>query len=122
METILELNGLRCSVVLGCAPGEQDQQQDVLVSVAIHQSEVLKGCSTDSLSDTIDYGDIVRMVRTIASSKSFSLIEHLGHEIWRNLNNKFVAPGVYVSVKVVKIKPPIEGLEGGATFSIGNRK
>lgn len=117
----LELVNLRCAVYLGCLPGEQDNRQDVLVTLTLNFSRVPSGCETDDLAGVVNYADLAQVVRETTGRKKYALIEHLAEQIWTDLQNHREIPNSKVLVKVVKVRVPIEGLEGGASFSFGEQ-
>lgn len=62
---------------------------------------------SDSLSDTIDYQAVYRLVADIVQNRSFSLLEGLAASLARQILEFF--PVVEATVKVRKLMPPIEG-------------
>ena len=62
--------------------------------------------TTDALTDTIDYAEVVTRIVEIGTQQSFQLIEALAEKIATVLLTQFAAEEVHLTVK--KLHPPIE--------------
>ncbi len=62
--------------------------------------------STDLLTDTIDYSEVVTRIIEISTQQSFQLIEALAEKIATLILTEFAAEEVHLIVK--KLHPPIE--------------
>jgi len=101
---IIHVNGIRVRAYHGCLPEEGEVGGEYTVHVAIH-TDLRKSCSTDELSDTVDYvavQDIVREEMLIRSK----LIEHVAARILSRLRTTFPFVKEFV-VHVIKHRPPM---------------
>lgn len=62
--------------------------------------------STDMLTDTIDYAEVIRRIVEIGTQQSFQLIEALAEKIATVILAEFSVEAVHLTVK--KLSPPIE--------------
>lgn len=62
---------------------------------------------TDRLTDTIDYGEVFRIIKETVEKTSFSLLEALGEQLATLILDKF--PAYRVTLHVRKMRPPIPG-------------
>ncbi len=62
--------------------------------------------TTDALTDTIDYAEVVTRIIEIGTQQSFQLIEALAEKIAAVILAEFAVEEVYLIVK--KLHPPIE--------------
>ena len=86
---------LQC--IIGTRPLERKKKQKIIINIALECSLSRAGKS-DSIGDTVNYDDLQRTIRGLASRSRFFLIERLADEIASIcLRNKRVT-GVIVSV------------------------
>ena len=62
---------------------------------------------SDRLTDTIDYGEVYRLIKETVEETSFSLLEALAERLATILLDKF--PAYRVTLHVRKMRPPIPG-------------
>lgn len=91
--------------------GHFDEEQKIgnkySIDVTI-EADLSAPASSDSLRDTIDYGDVYQMVNTVMKKKH-RLLEHVGHEIIASVKAKFKHIEK-INVVVSKFNPPIGGV------------
>ena len=107
MDCIL-IEDLRVAVRIGVYPHEKHGTQMVSLDLEIG----LPGTAmfqTDSIDDTIDYGEVAVIITTMGVSKHYSLVEHFADRIATMLIDDFRAP--WVKVRAAKI-----GVIPGAKF------
>ena len=68
--------------------------------------DLKKAKSSDSLSDTVDYGKVVNYIKKIFTHKDYNLIESLAAHICESLKKKFTLNKVIVRIR--KPHAPIE--------------
>jgi 7,8-dihydroneopterin aldolase/epimerase/oxygenase len=91
--------------------GHYDEEQKIgnKYSIDVYiDTDLTAPSSTDKLRDTIDYGEIYQMVRSVMTNKH-RLLEHVGHEIIDAIKNRFVNVSK-ITVEVSKFNPPIGGV------------
>ena len=115
----LSLNGLRLKVKLGCHEEERQIPQTVRFDVLLRFASLPKGCSSDELTDTVCYAEMSHKVREVCERREYQLIEKLAWDAFVELK-EIIPPRVKLLVKATKEKPPVEDLEGGTTFQVGD--
>jgi dihydroneopterin aldolase len=106
MKNHIEVNGIKLYAFHGCLPEETKIGGHYLVDVAL-ETNFLKAAKEDTLSDTIDYVVINRIVKEEMATPS-KLIEHVGYRILKRFENE-VDGMHFVRIKITKICPPING-------------
>ncbi len=119
LHSCLEVRELICSVHLGWTESERATAQDVEVDFSIRFDEPPPATATDQLQDTLCYGALCERIRQTISPKEFRLIEHMTEALYAELQ-KGLPARAHLSVSVRKPKPPVEGLRGGARFTLSN--
>lgn len=121
--SILTVRDYQVYVSLGCTQEEQTITQPVLFTCEIIFSgpESLNFEKTDQLQDAIDYVEVCLALKRAATRKSHQLIEHLGRngliEIIEVLKRKNSSLHGIVKLTSVKVRPPVEGLLGGVSWT-----
>lgn len=116
---VLEFRGARLEVRLGCTAFEREAPQAVDLDVEVRFSELPSACTSDKLEDTVCYADLIDAAREACAGREFQLIERLAHDLFGRLR-KLVPPGAELWLRVTKLHPPVEGLSGGVSFSLGD--
>lgn len=91
--------------------GHFDEEQKIGNKYSINvtiDADLSAPSSTDNLKDTINYGEVYEMVKTVMSKKH-RLLEHVGYEIITAIKARFINIEK-VSVQVSKYNPPIGGV------------
>lgn len=106
MTHVIEVNGIKLYAYHGCLEEEGKIGGNYTVDVSL-ETDFTQAAKDDTLSDTIDYVDINRIVKEEMAIRS-KLIEHVGQRILDRIKDLF--PNLKsVSVKVTKVCPPING-------------
>ncbi|MAG13046.1 MAG: dihydroneopterin aldolase [Spirochaetales bacterium] len=71
---------LRC--IIGINPDERVKKQDVVINITLY-SDLSAACISDSIEETIDYGELKNKVVAMIEPSSFCLIEKMAEEISR---------------------------------------
>lgn len=114
----LELNELRCHVRLGHGAAERSQPQEIDVSVRLEGEALPAACGSDALEDTLCYAELSAEIRGVCGEREYRLIEHLTARIHDRLGERLRKPFSRLTVSVHKLRPPVDGLRGGARFEI----
>jgi FolB domain-containing protein len=85
---------IRC--IIGCLSEERNSPQTILVDVTMHFLQP----AADTLSDTVDYVAVSKLIEEVATKGAFLLIETLAHEIAFRIAAKFLQ--VYRLFVVIK--------------------
>jgi dihydroneopterin aldolase len=111
------LTDLRIDARLGCLPSERKTPQTVRLDLRLWQDGVPAACRSDALADTVCYARLSAALRALGTEGEFGLIEHLAYRAFGVVRG-LCPEDVRVSVTVTKLRPPVEGLEGGASFCV----
>lgn len=119
MKQTLKIKDFEVWVHLGCAIEEQKHSQPVEFTLNIEFSKNLAGYHTDSLHDAVDYVRLTEVMKTVASSKNYKLIEHLNHEVFKaliaDIKTKDVSGEIALTIR--KVRVPVENLRSGVEFT-----
>ncbi len=111
----MHLSGLRCYGYTGALAEEQVLGQWFEVELKLWLDLKLAGQS-DSLTDTLDYREVITEVQTLIQTKTFNLIERLANEIaTQTLTHKTIQQ---VQVRLTKVAPPIPNFMGNITVEL----
>lgn len=102
MNVDIEIYGLEIFGYHGVLPQEQKDGQRFLYDITLTAHDA--GVRTDKLHDTIDYTEVVEVVRRISGDRRFNLIEALAATIADELLSRFEVSRVRVRVR----KPEVE--------------
>lgn len=107
------LKGLELSVNLGWTSGERAKQQSILLDATIDFAIPPLACTTDQLTDTYCYDQLIQQIKATIAVNSFRLLEHVTYEIYQLIKN-FIQADTKINIQVTK-KPAIANL-AGVTF------
>lgn len=110
---------LRLAVRIGETPGERSQEQEISISVEFRFLQPPTATRSDRISETICYGRLSTDLRDLVKNREFHLIERLANDVYLACA-KAANRMAKVAVEIRKIKPPIEGLLGGAYYRCGD--
>jgi dihydroneopterin aldolase/2-amino-4-hydroxy-6-hydroxymethyldihydropteridine diphosphokinase len=94
----------------GVNPEEKINGQDFIFNAAVHLKEGSKKAGialNDDISNTVNYSEIVKVIKDVNSAKKFDLLETLSRQIAQNILD-FSPLISKVKVKVEKPNPPIK--------------
>ena len=114
----LRLSRLVVPVRLGWTDAERAEPQPVAVDLEIRFAAPPAACRSDELAGTVDYGVLARCVAEVAAASEVRLVEFLGQALYDALCVRLPA-GASLAVTVTK-RPPLAGVEGSASFRLGD--
>lgn len=79
---LIEVRGLKLRGHIGVTADERAHEQSLVISIAA-RLDTRAASTTDDLSATLDYEEIVRQISKIVSSEEYQLIETLADRIAR---------------------------------------
>ena len=100
------VNGIKCYAFHGCLPEEGRIGAHYIVDVVLG-TDFTTAAANDTLSDTIDYVDVNRIVVEEMAVRS-KLIEHVGQRIANRIQNE-LSGIANLKIKITKLCPPING-------------
>ncbi len=65
-------------------------------------------CCTDRLEDTVDYGEVIQLIRTFSIERSFDLVEAMAAGLAEEIKKKFAISTICISVTKVAPFPGVE--------------
>lgn len=113
----IEISDFSVAINIGVSDSERLVPQEVLVDYTVHFQGVPHGCISDNMSDSICYAEVVNCIKNFSENRSFMLIEHYGFALFEYLRQHC---SIKAATLVVKKKPQVPGLKGGASFRISN--
>lgn len=93
---IVFIDGFRGETVIGIHQDELDTSQPVRIDLRIGVPRP-RACDTDSISDTIDYGEVRQALRHLLATHRYQLLEAFSEAIARLLIDDFGAHWVRVT-------------------------
>lgn len=115
MKHRIEVNGIKCYAYHGCLEEEARIGGNYIVDVSL-LTDFSEAIDTDDLTKTICYVDINTIVKEEMAIRS-KLIEHVGGRIFSRIRSEL--KNIHsLSVKIIKICPPINGDVDNCTIVI----
>jgi dihydroneopterin aldolase len=108
MDTIF-ISELKVQTKLGVPDWERMVPQTIILDIEIGYDLSLAGKS-DSITDTIDYGAVVKRIRDTLNEHSFQLVEALAEQICQLIFNEFQALNVKIKVAKPAVLPGLKAL------------
>ena len=117
LSSIIHLNDLSQMVNVGCGVEERSQKQELRFSFKISFPNLPLACESDRIEDTVCYHKLSDKISLACKGKEFATLEKIAKTIFELVKNDFPT-GASLTLKVEKVKPPIEGLAGSASFEL----
>jgi len=106
---IIFLSEVKILTKLGVPEWERMLPQTVILDIEIAMPNSAS-CTTDEITDTIDYGAVVSRLRDTLNEKSFKLGEALAEHLSQLIIKEFKAPWVRIKVAKPGILPGVKSL------------
>ena len=106
MTVLVELAGLEISGRHGVDDWERENEQAFLYDLELELAEP----RTDSIEETVDYREVVELVRAVSEDRQFQLLESMAVAVADALLERFPAERVRVRVRKpqVQLAVPVE--------------
>jgi dihydroneopterin aldolase len=103
---LVELRGLEVPGRHGAEPEEREREQPFLYDVELELPEP----GEDELAETVDYREVVELVRAVSESRQFTLLESVAAAMADALLERFPAERARVRVRKpeVRLVVPVE--------------
>jgi dihydroneopterin aldolase len=107
-DVTIQLSGLALQGFHGATEEERRDGQTFLFDVELDASPA--GAETDALEDTIDYREVVALVREVSDGRAFVLLEALAAAVADAILERFAVSRVRVRVRKpdVRLDAPVE--------------
>jgi len=101
---VIFIRDIRLETLIGAYEHERRQPRTLTVNLEIGR-DAIGACTTDNLSDTIDYAAVVEVVRATFASHSFHLLEPLAELILNLVLEKFDAQWGRIEISKTGVVP-----------------
>jgi dihydroneopterin aldolase len=108
MDTIF-LEQVKVQTKLGVPEWERMTPQTIILEIEIGY-DLSKSCQSDSIEDTIDYGQVVARIRETLTEHSFKLVEALAEHVCQLILKEFKAECVKIKVAKPNILSGLKAL------------
>jgi 7,8-dihydroneopterin aldolase/epimerase/oxygenase len=108
MDTIF-LEQVTVQTKLGVPEWERLKPQAIVLDIEIGY-DLSKSCQSDTIEDTIDYGEVVSRIRETLTAHSFKLVEALAEHVCELILQEFKAEFVKVKVAKPAVLPGLKAL------------
>ena len=105
--TQIQINGIKCSPIIGCYPHEKITTQEIIIDLNVHLYQY-NWQKLDELNTTINYDELIDDVKQIVNKTKFNLLESLSQHIASELFDRYP---LIAKIYVVLIKPAICGVK-----------
>ena len=103
-DEVIQLRGLRLACLCGALPEEQDRRQPYEFDLDI-VADIAEATTSDELTHTVDYGEVLAAVERVTAEESFQLFERMAARVAEAVLT--VDRVVEVGVEVRKLRPPV---------------
>jgi FolB domain-containing protein len=117
LQGTLKLLDLTLKVHLGCSEEEQAHPQEIRISLEIGPEPLPQACFSDRLEDTRCYGALADRLRMFCFTTRFRTVEKLAMSCFEVVKSGF-PESTQLKLKLHKIRPPVDSLQGGVVFEI----
>lgn len=95
---LILLEGMQIPAALGVTAAERRMRRPVRIDLELHLPLARAGRS-DRIADTIDYGDVFRIVEEVAGAGEHRLVEALGERVAAALFEHFPIERIVISIR-----------------------
>jgi dihydroneopterin aldolase len=112
---IIEISNLRCYGYVGYFPEEKVLGQWFEVNARIAY-DLARAGQTDQLTDTLNYAEVIELIKEKIAKSQFALIERLAQVIAQDILE--IPLVTEVKLKLTKLSPPIADFSGQVSVEI----
>jgi len=112
---IIEISNLRCYGYVGYFPEEKVLGQWFEVNARISY-DLARAGQTDQLTDTLNYAEVIELIKEKIVKSQFALIERLAQVIAQDILE--IPLVTEVKLKLTKLSPPIADFSGQVSVEI----
>jgi dihydroneopterin aldolase len=106
---IIFLSEVKVQTKLGVPTWERMVPQTIILDIEIGY-DLGNACKSDAITDTIDYGAVVKRIRETLTDNSFQLVEALAEHVCQLILTEFGALSVKIKVAKPGILPGLKAL------------
>ena len=104
---LIRIKNLKLKTIIGVYDWEKNFNREIIVNAEIEINDS-KSASSDKLSDTIDYDQITKKIKDLATKKRFKLIEKLAGEIVKKIMEDGRIKRCRVEIDKMKVVEEVE--------------
>jgi|ERR1700722_6415935 len=104
MEGIIKIEDYKIQCIIGAHAYEREEEQEILLDIEM-RINFLECAQTDSIVDTIDYNEVVKVCHALAKKRRYHLLETFAYESVHALMDLFAPLSVKVRLKKKKAIP-----------------
>ena len=101
MEGIIKIEDYKIHCIIGAHAHERDEDQEVTLDIEMRVN-FLECAQTDSIVDTVNYDEVVKVCRALAKQRRYHLLETFAYEMVHAIMDTFAPSWVKVRVKKKK--------------------
>ncbi len=98
MRGIIKIADLKVRCTIGVFSEEREKEQELSIDLAL-ECDFSKCVTTDAIEDTINYDEVIQLVRQTALSRPFHLLETFASESLHALFDSFTVSWAKITVK-----------------------
>lgn len=106
---IIELKGIQLKAIIGVYPKEKETPQTLIIDLA-YAVPVVEAAQNDSLSQTIDYDQIIMHVEKFVHHNQFDLIETLAERLSQSLFSHFPTKWIKLTINKPEANPSAQAI------------
>lgn len=114
----LSVEGIEVQSHIGCSEDERADPQELRLDVYIRFPAFPKAAVSDSLSETVCYTEITRIIVDYFQNHQMQLIETAAYECYSRL--KTLDPDTQWCIRLNKVRPPVPAIKSGTQFICGD--
>ncbi|MBK7014266.1 MAG: dihydroneopterin aldolase [Sulfuritalea sp.] len=104
---------LRLDAHIGVYEWEKKSPQPVVFDIEFSLPS-RDACNTDRIEDTVDYGEVIQLIRNFSLDRSFNLVEAMAESLADEIKRRFLISCIHISITKVA---PFPGVEVGVCIS-----
>ncbi len=98
MEGIIKIEDYKIHCIMGAHAYERDVDQEIALDIEM-RVDISECVQTDSIVDTVNYTEVVRVCRELAQKRRYHLLETFAYEAIHALNETFSPSSLKLRVK-----------------------
>jgi dihydroneopterin aldolase len=104
MEGIIRIEGYKVHSIIGAYAYEREEEQEILLDIEM-KIDFSKCTQTDSIIDTVDYSEVVKVCSELAKKRGYHLLETFAYESVHALMDLFSPRSVKIRLRKERALP-----------------
>jgi dihydroneopterin aldolase len=115
-DSVVSIDRVRLYAFHGVLPQERRVGGWFVVTLRVHYYNILRACETDEVADTLNYADLLTIVRR-EMAQSSRLLEHVAARMAQSVFDRYPEANA-IDVSVTKENPPMGSAMAGAGIEL----